>query len=171
MINIFWTLGQIVVGVLAYLFNNNWRLLLFFGLSLPLVALGRPLIRYARESPMYLVSKKKFNRAKEGLRVIAQVNDKNLPEFDFKEENTKGYGESNKKRKYNVLDLFRIESLRKATFFASCLSFTIYFNYYGVIFALSSIKVNSYILALCLATIEIFAYSLLGIVMFGEYFS
>lgn len=54
-INCFWTMGQMVVGFLAFSLNNDWRLLILVGMSVPLALLMPLIIAWAYESPMYII--------------------------------------------------------------------------------------------------------------------
>jgi len=159
-INSFWTIGQILAGLLAYLLNNNWKGLVLVGMSIPLTLLMPLIVIWSRESPMFLASKRKFQDAKEVLRGIAHTNNRELPNFYFTEERRLG---SNEKKAYGFIDLLRFKSLRSTTLIGSFLCFSIYFNYYGTIFALTSVQVNSYVLTIILAVAELFAYYMSGV--------
>jgi len=51
-INWFWTFGQILVGILAYVFDNDWKSLVFYGVGLPLLLIAPFVVIWTRESPM-----------------------------------------------------------------------------------------------------------------------
>jgi len=93
------------------------------------------------------------------------VNNRELPTFDFTEEKNEKRKKSlmeEKKVNYGYLDLFRYRSLRISTLLGAFICFAIYFNYFGTIFALASVQVNSYVLTMLLAVSELVAYYVSG---------
>jgi len=155
------TLGQLVVGGLSALINDNWRIFFLgyvatpFAVSLPLMA------KWLYESPKLLISHKKFDEAKEVVQKIAKDNKKVLPAFKFEEEiafekkasanainspsdlsasesvdqSTEQSQAKAKKETYTYIDLFKYKSLRNLTIIISVLFFLNNSLYFGTTFA------------------------------------
>lgn len=108
----FWAVGTIIVGVVAVLLKADWRGLLLFGGAVILIL---PLVLTLPESPRYLLIKGRVKEAEETIRRTLRVSVKlEAP----KEE-----------RKASVADLWR--KYRRTTLMLTLAWFSIAFSYYG----------------------------------------
>ncbi|MCD6372655.1 MAG: MFS transporter [Thermococcus sp.] len=108
----FWAVGTIIVGVVAVLLKADWRGLLLFGGAVILIL---PLVLTLPESPRYLLIKGRVKEAEETIRRTLRVSVKlEAP----KEE-----------RKASVADLWR--KYRRTTLMLNLAWFSIAFSYYG----------------------------------------
>jgi len=108
----FWAVGTIIVGVVAVLLKADWRGLLLFGGAVILIL---PLVLTLPESPRYLLIKGRVKEAEETIRRTLRVSVKlEAP----KEE-----------RKASVADLWR--KYRRTTIMLTLAWFSIAFSYYG----------------------------------------
>ena len=76
--------GQLLFIFLAYEFPN-WRFLVLYCIAIPL-ALQLFTFIWIYESPKFLLSKKEFKKAKEVIIKIAEVNQRKMVSFTFKEQ-------------------------------------------------------------------------------------
>lgn len=84
--------GQLVVGFMAALISDYWKLFMIYYVGLPFAASLPMMAAWMPETPKFLVSKNKFTQAKEILRSkIARANKKDLPDFKFQEEVIRSY--------------------------------------------------------------------------------
>uniref|UniRef100_A0A0N4Z4Y4 MFS domain-containing protein n=1 Tax=Parastrongyloides trichosuri TaxID=131310 RepID=A0A0N4Z4Y4_PARTI len=126
----FFALGQIVLGVLAYLIRD-YRLLQA-SIALPTILF----ISYyflVPESPRWLVSKKRYQEADKILKKAAKINKSSMPEkwweeLDSLDENK----EKIQQRDYGYIDLFKTPKLRLRSIVAFFIWPVVSMVYYGV---------------------------------------
>jgi OCT family organic cation transporter-like MFS transporter 4/5 len=68
------------------LFSYHWRVVMLFVTGVPLIG-SSVFMTFIKESPRFLVIKKQFDRAKQVLKEIAQINGRPMPdEWVFEDE-------------------------------------------------------------------------------------
>ena len=168
-------IGGIVFIPLAYHYPD-WRTQIRWFIGVPLI-LFAALDKFIYESPKFLIVERKFDEAKTELRKIARVNGISLGDFKLLEEvefSSNLYATTSRKHgiiaihdhpsnDLNYDELFKWESMKKATMYCSGIFFSTYFIYYGCVMAVNDIASGSvYIFAFLLDGAELSSYGLAG---------
>ncbi|XP_018409001.1 PREDICTED: solute carrier family 22 member 13-like [Nanorana parkeri] len=139
--------GQMVLAGFGYGFRN-WRLLQIV-CSAP-TALLFFYIWILPESPRWLLTKGKHKRAKEILQKAASANKKK-----FSEKLLTQLQEEKETQSTNILDLFRIPTLRRVTLVMSFVWFVNSLVYYGLSLNVGSFGLDIYLTQLIFGAVEI----------------
>ncbi|XP_073486120.1 solute carrier family 22 member 13 [Aquarana catesbeiana] len=139
--------GQMVLAGVCYGIRN-WRLLQIV-CSAP-TALLFFYIWILPESPRWLLTKGKHERAKEILRKAASVNKKK-----FSEELLTQLQEEKETKSRSMLDLFRIPTLRRVTLVMSFVWFVNSLVYYGLSLNVGSFGLDIYLTQLIFGAVEV----------------
>ena len=117
-----------------------------------------------RDTPICLVMRNSALKALEDFRYIAEIN--NELNFSMSEEDIikikslylGGENASKKKRRFNIIDLFRFKSLRSITCILIPLQCTIIFSFYSPALMLAKFKLNIFVNGLVVSISEIISY-------------
>ncbi|VDN53705.1 unnamed protein product [Dracunculus medinensis] len=139
---IFFALGQVFLGVMAYFFRNYQYLQLV--ISLPSVMflsywwlfITQQVFRLVPESARWLISLKRFEEADVILQRAAKINGKKLPEAWWEQieslDDSKSTAKDQMHKRYNILDLFRTRQIRIRTLACLFIWPVVSMIYYGV---------------------------------------
>ncbi|XP_072021112.1 organic cation transporter protein-like isoform X2 [Amphiura filiformis] len=151
---LFFAVGYMLIAILAY-FIREWRHLQLV-ISVPLV-LFFLLVPVLCESPRWLISMGRYEKAEKILRKAATENKAELPEKLF-DEHEHIQMQTEKAEKGTPMDLFRTPNLR-------CKTLNLFYNwfvnnmvYYGLSLSTSGLGVNAYLAAFVSGAVEIPAY-------------
>ncbi|XP_030851380.1 organic cation transporter protein [Strongylocentrotus purpuratus] len=166
-IELYFSVGYMLLAAIAYLIRN-WRHLQLF---ISLISLAYfMLYPFLPESARWLMAKKKLEPAEKIIRKAAKVNRVKLPDILFEEREFMNKSGGNTGRQPNVFDLFRTPRLRRNTL-------NLIFNwivntlvYYGLSLSTDSLGVDIYLAFFVSGAVEIPAYTsvLFGIEYFGR---
>ncbi|XP_070558190.1 organic cation transporter protein-like [Ptychodera flava] len=145
LIHVAFSVFYMLFGVIALLSGGNWRLIqLIAGL---IWILYLPSIFVILESPMWLMRKRKYDKAEKVLRRFAKAENTELPKNLFeKDDETKSEVEDqdSELRQYTVVDLFRTPNLRTRTILMCFNWFSCSFVYYGISLNTDQLGSNPY---------------------------
>jgi len=116
-INAVRAIGQMFLGTLVAWINNNWRLYILLYIGIPLGISIYVCNLWVDEPPGYLVSKERFDEAREVIFKMAQTNGQVIKDFIFSEELARRTGSVSMIKKKNTMtrkSVFDIGSIRKS---------------------------------------------------------
>lgn len=142
--------GVSLFAVLAYFFRY-WRTLQLI-ISAPMLLLFL-LALIMHESPRWLFTRGKFERAEKIICKMAAVNQTEVPEELLKREEKES--DVGKQESYTQLDLFRTPVMRKKTLIILFNWFVINMVYYGLSLSTSSLGVNDYVACFLSGAVEV----------------
>ncbi|CAJ0920522.1 unnamed protein product, partial [Ranitomeya imitator] len=140
-------IGLMVLAGIGYAIRN-WRLLQI-ACAAP-TALLVFYIWFLPESPRWLLTKGKNEKAKDLLQKAARMNKRELPEHILKQ-----LKEEKKAKSSNMIDLFRNPTLRKRTLIMCLVWFANSLVYYGLSLNVGSFGLNIYLTQLIFGAVEI----------------
>ncbi|XP_072018529.1 organic cation transporter protein-like [Amphiura filiformis] len=159
-------IGYMMLALVAFLIRK-WRIIqfvlcapvVFFFLLMPIVP----------ESPRWLMSQGKYNKAEKIIRKAAKVNGKKVPEPLFDEEDIK-HGSEKLKEQPTVIDLFKTPNLRRNTINLMWNWFVNSIVYYGLSLNTGDLGGNEFISFFISGVVEVPAviYAFFAIEWFGR---
>ncbi|XP_070558191.1 organic cation transporter protein-like [Ptychodera flava] len=157
MMHVAFSVFYVLYGAIAYLCNGNWRRIqLIVGL---IWILYLPAIFIITETPMWLMRKHKYYRAKQVLKRFAKFNNTTLPEDIFESEEVElksmESDEDRKVRRSTLFDLFKTPNLRRRTLLMCFNWFSCSFVYYGISLNTDQLGSNPYVTFLIAGAVEI----------------
>ncbi|XP_030051567.1 solute carrier family 22 member 7 [Microcaecilia unicolor] len=151
--SLFWSVGNILLSLVAYLIED-WRWLLV-AVTSP-CALGILSIWWLPESPRWLLVKGKVKTAHKYLLQCARTNQQ--PDFASRisiETLSKIADAENTHTSYSYVDLFRTSVLRKTSLCAAVMWFGVAFSYYGISLNITGFGLDMYMTHFVYGAIEI----------------
>ena len=151
--------GAQILFTFCYVYFTSWRLLIILIMGLPILICAWLTVKWIDESPRYLVSKAKYNEARNIFRKICLKN--NRPDFSYnfmdemdsfsdqvttlqqkfplKTEKDKMSELPSRSTFRGYLELFQLHSFKKITFPLLYAWFFRYFVYFGITYSLGSL--------------------------------
>ncbi|XP_053240038.1 solute carrier family 22 member 7 [Podarcis raffonei] len=153
--SIFWSLGNMLLALIAYLVRD-WRWLLFAA-TLP-CAVGLVSVWWLPESARWLLAKGKLKEARGHLQACAKMNGRK--EFAAKINlemlsKTAAAVEQKLDGNYSYVSIFRTPMLRKISFCMGAVWFGVAFSYYGMSLNISGFGLSMYMTQFVFGAIEI----------------
>ncbi|KRX06567.1 Major facilitator superfamily domain, general substrate transporter [Pseudocohnilembus persalinus] len=152
-----WAIAQIIYSCISY-YITSWRYICIFMIGIPFLVTYYFSQKILLETPRFLVSKQKYQEARDVLSQISQINKR--PRFEYKIEGEqeeqdlaqklleKDHNEEQQQDiitpekqsiNYTFIDLFRYKSIRNITISMLFLWIFRYITYFGQSFSLSSL--------------------------------
>ncbi|KAL4460476.1 hypothetical protein ABPG74_000227 [Tetrahymena malaccensis] len=161
------TISEGVFNLLAYLFNNNWQILIRYWFFIPMILL-QPTMFYIIESPRFYLNKDK-SKVVSCLNKIGARNEKKSQQAEIKltqeQIDFNKYSLIKKKETYSYFTLFKYKSTKWVTIACSIQKFLMIFVNYGAQFSVSDFGFSIYINATIGFSAELLSYIFLAKVL------
>ncbi|XP_028415937.1 organic cation transporter protein-like [Dendronephthya gigantea] len=156
---IFWAVGVMSLALIAFLIQD-WRYIQLFITLTTILQIS--LIWVLPESFRWLITQKKFEKAKQVVTRIVSFNKLEFPHQVFNDVVEKSTTEEKKfiVKKYTIIDMFRYRVLRKRSIILAWIWFSISVGYYGISLNISSLAGNKYLNFFISGTVELIPYFL-----------